>query len=347
MAKERKYIVEDYTVTRNTWYGPVELTVKSVRDSFPSSSRKGWPENFGFSPLTAARTLETISYSQNRRQSDGAVMGYSTTAVQYLEIPLTESNWIKQAAMNKAISEFSDMKANMAATFAERQSTIDMIANRSMQAFNSLRALKRGDLSKAIRILKGGRDPKSKKTAALQLEWAYGWAPLIGDLSTICSKEFPPNPEVFISESVSRPINYQHGNMRTEGKHRSTCSFIARLDSPLVASAEKLGLINPALVAWELVPFSFIVDWFVPIGTYLDSLTTFSGYTIKDKCLSENKFLLQTNIDRSEGYGRTRILEERLRSVSFDLQFSPYFKNPLSIAHAQNALSLIRVLRKD
>lgn len=346
MAKERKYFVEDYTVTKDTWYGPVKLTTKRLRDSFPSSSRKGWPDNFGFSPLTATRTLELISYKESRRSSGGAIMGYSTTPEQYLDIPLQESEAIKRAAMNKSISEFSDMKVNMAATFAERQRTIDMIANRSMQAYYSLRALKRGDLSKAIRIINGGREPLSKKAAALHLEWAYGWAPLVGDISTICSKELPPNPEVLISESVTRRINYNYSDMKTEGTHRSTCSFIARLDSPLVASAEKLGLINPALVAWELVPFSFVVDWFLPIGNYLDSLTTFSGYTIMDKCLAESQFLYQTNI-HPEGFGRTKIKRVLYRSTRFDLNYRPIFKNPLSIAHAENALALIRVLRKD
>lgn len=346
MAKIRKNIVEDFTVTKNTWYGPVKLTVKKVRDSFPSSKRTGWPENYGFSPLTAARAVELISYNENRRLSDGAIMGYSTTADQYLEIPSRESDMIKRAAMNKAISEFSDMKANMAAAFAERQSTIDMIANRSMQAYLSLRALKRGNLRKAIRIINGGREPRSKKAAALHLEWAYGWAPLMGDIYTICNKEFPPKPEVMISETITRRVNLKRGNMATEGTHRSTCSFIARLDMPFVASAEKLGLINPTLIAWEIVPFSFVVDWFYPIGSYLDSLTTFAGYTVRDKCLSENQFLYQTNITPA-GYGRTKILKVRLRQTSFELNYRPLIKNPLSIAHAANALALIRVLRKD
>jgi hypothetical protein len=33
-----------------------------------------------------------------------------------------------------------------------------------------------------------------------------------------------------------------------------------------------LGLTDPLSVAWELIPYSFVVDWFVPIGTYLDNL---------------------------------------------------------------------------
>lgn len=34
----------------------------------------------------------------------------------------------------------------------------------------------------------------------------------------------------------------------------------------------RFGLTNPALVAWELVPFSFVADWFLPIGSYLNQL---------------------------------------------------------------------------
>lgn len=32
-----------------------------------------------------------------------------------------------------------------------------------------------------------------------------------------------------------------------------------------------LGLQDPELVAWELVPFSFVCDWFIPIGNYLQA----------------------------------------------------------------------------
>jgi hypothetical protein len=34
----------------------------------------------------------------------------------------------------------------------------------------------------------------------------------------------------------------------------------------------RLGLLNPAEVIWELVPFSFVADWFLPIGDYLSAL---------------------------------------------------------------------------
>lgn len=40
---------------------------------------------------------------------------------------------------------------------------------------------------------------------------------------------------------------------------------------------EQLGLLNPAVLLWELVPFSFIVDWFANVGAFLASFSDFVG----------------------------------------------------------------------
>lgn len=44
----------------------------------------------------------------------------------------------------------------------------------------------------------------------------------------------------------------------------------------------QLGLINPVSVAWEVVPLSFILNWFYPIGQFLSSATDFAGLSVKD-----------------------------------------------------------------
>jgi hypothetical protein len=46
-----------------------------------------------------------------------------------------------------------------------------------------------------------------------------------------------------------------------------------------------MGLENPLAVAWEVVPFSFVLDWWIPVGNILQAysdargLSFGSGYT--------------------------------------------------------------------
>jgi hypothetical protein len=52
------------------------------------------------------------------------------------------------------------------------------------------------------------------------------------------------------------------------------------LSNSNLALAEQLGLANPASIAWELVPFSFVVDWFTNYGSVIGGLSSWAGYTI-------------------------------------------------------------------
>lgn len=53
-------------------------------------------------------------------------------------------------------------------------------------------------------------------------------------------------------------------------------------DDLLQAACSALGLMNPAKIVWNAIPFSFVVDWFVNIGNFLDlaEVQPFTG-TIK------------------------------------------------------------------
>ena len=39
----------------------------------------------------------------------------------------------------------------------------------------------------------------------------------------------------------------------------------------------QLGIDNPLEVVWELIPLSFVADWFIPVGEFLRSLTATNG----------------------------------------------------------------------
>jgi hypothetical protein len=53
------------------------------------------------------------------------------------------------------------------------------------------------------------------------------------------------------------------------------------VSNPNLYLANKLGFVNPGVIAWELVPFSFVIDWFVPVGNFLSQWTDFVGLTLQ------------------------------------------------------------------
>lgn len=326
--------------TKNRWQQVVTYRESS---SFPSSNSLGWPNHQNMHSLTATKEKEWITYK--KVYLGVKLSGITTTADQYLRPNANDRRRVEAEAMNKAMAKFMSGKQQLGADFGERQKSIDMIAKRAVQAYNVLIHLKRGNLYKAVKVLKGGKKPLSKKAAELRLEFAYGWKPLVGSIYDIAQKDFPPQPEMYISEAVKRPVYEVSGNMETSGYIRAVYSMLVSMTSPVLASAEKLGLTNPASIAWELVPFSFVVDWFIPISTYIQNITAFSGFIVQDKCLSYKEELYQSNIHK-DGYGRTRIVTTRIRSTHIQPGYRAFPKNPLSITHAMNALALIRVLRK-
>ena len=53
----------------------------------------------------------------------------------------------------------------------------------------------------------------------------------------------------------------------------------------------QLGFDNPALIAYELMPYSFVVDWFYNIGDYLQSQTALAGLSLDYVSITKTRYL--------------------------------------------------------
>lgn len=203
----------------------------------------------------------------------------------------TDSGWDANddiALIGKLRERIAGSDFNMGVALGEGREALTMISNSATRIFRALRAVKRGHISLAIEVL-GVKDlrkaaPLKRKTAAQNwLELQYGWLPLLKDVhgaSQFLAKqlEFP----LIQSYRVRKVKPYTYGGWpytRTDvaayGFHRK--QIIARLTEANVAKLA--GLTDPASVAWELLPFSFIADWFIPIGNYLAARSLASALT--------------------------------------------------------------------
>lgn len=134
-----------------------------------------------------------------------------------------------------------------------------------------------------------GRDPAAAVSGAW-LEYQYGWKPFckdIYDAFTLLS-DLQDKNDFNISSVRTRlrkeQIDVLDGGTRLMsladlligGKAVTTWelsgSAVWRFKVKDLNTLGKLGLTNPLSAAWNLATLSFVVDWFIPIGDYLDAL---------------------------------------------------------------------------
>lgn len=120
----------------------------------------------------------------------------------------------------------------------------------------------------------------------LWLAFHFGVEPLIKDLFDLLERLEQPAEAKVIYAYRKKTITYNETSYGTTYAERyklgvRIAAHVTRVDERTALMSD-LGLINPASIAWELVPFSFVVDWFYPVGQYISSMSDLLGYKFQD-----------------------------------------------------------------
>lgn len=115
------------------------------------------------------------------------------------------------------------------------------------------------------------------------LQWTYGWKPLISDIYNVADEAVRKvqTSTIVRSSATQRYDNTHARNFPISGFDKGryvrrggqSVRFKCRFAIPEKDfSVERWTSLNPVSIAWELLPYSFVVDWFVDIGSTLRTL---------------------------------------------------------------------------
>jgi len=287
----------------------------------------------------------------------------------YKDPVLEEEAWLK--VDNRLADSVNKMHVNVAQMFAERKQTVGLIVNSVGRIVEVARAIKKADFKAftqavsldvmtrhgkpisdvASSFARVTRTAPEKRLANHWLEYTFGWTPFVQDiygsaellashaLGELYHERAFASAKGRKSRLVYQDIYGQFKLMNEEIKVRKVVNY--RLDSYARAALSSTGMNNPALLAWELLPYSFVVDWFLPVSNYLKKLYVYDGFEFVSGTKSTiwNATLFKsynsnwsdlTNTRHSSGYASFEEFHyTRTLISSFPKNTLPSFRNPL------------------
>lgn len=181
----------------------------------------------------------------------------------------------------RAVMDGTDFDAGISG--AELGRATDTLAERVRQLWWALRQARRGKFKDALDLLgynsydlfrKSRRDPAEKQRITdLWLEFQFGLRPLVNDIYNLSETitHFSKQRGKRVVVKIKKSGNYVGASRydSDEGTGYTVHKITAYLKRDASTLPERMGLTNPAGILWEALPWSFVIDWALPIGDWI------------------------------------------------------------------------------
>jgi len=211
-------------------------------------------------------------------------------------IPLISSpdiNDLVKEVTTKVLGDRGNSDNNLFESVAEYRQAIDLLTHPTKQIFKVLSDPKKSFASKAAR-----------STADAWSIYRWGIRPMVNDIEGILEglkkqvgeRRFTTRASQTIRRVTASSVQGTYGIARVTINQITTDEVTVRartLDEGTFSVANNIGFSAKGLTSlpWELVPYSFVADWFVNVGDFIRSLTPVPGL----KCLDDSLTILRVN----------------------------------------------------
>lgn len=274
-------------------------------------------------------------------------------------------------------------------TIAELQKTVGTVSSVAGGIADAVMSAGKGKPSQAILNLLIGRQsrdrrksppkrppsaPEATKTVSQKwLEVRYGWAPMLYDLEGTLAALRAVHQKRYTARGFAR----DSGTKVTSGQFTLDAAFahvvqtqveeqyeynarayVLYTVNPAFLQANKLGALSPLTTAWELVPFSFVVDWFVGVGDWLDAITPRIGVIylaqgmVIESTYNKKVSIIGTtsgsgsSISGAVGLNTNYTTRKKSREIGLALPTLPLINVKLDVKRALDAIALLATAKR-
>lgn len=275
--------------------------------------------------------------------------------------PEWDTNLLHQC-QTEALVKLGDRKVDLGTALAESVQTFKLVAGSAEALFRSMIDFKRGhwDRIPSHLGLDGHGNSPSKKFADEFLKWKFGVVPIISDIYggvELLKQKLVPAQIIHAKKIIRDDKDYKeysNSGCVGSGSHKSnyTVKIWGRLSEASLRFANQANLTDPLTVAWEIVPWSFVIDWAIPVGNVLEGAKASAGL---DFVAAYRSLYIEGRADweiRSSPdwtVNKQCKIEHDYFSYKREVYPTwpsavPYVTNPFKIGRAETALALLRQL---
>lgn len=325
--------------------------------------------NYGFSNVESVKgssvcTLYPNSARPTTISRDGPWFGATEGPFNSLIVPSFNANTYNSALsrLNEKVRGTLDL-------------SIDLIQSRqTFKMFGLIGKAERLAMYEWDKYKKSRNRRITKDVADAWLEVTYGWKPLLSSIygvadqllnKTMSSASVVKTSFRDLASPISRKASFSIGdyqcsvpsvfNQTSEYRCQIGMSFLTREGGP---SSSKWTSLNPISIGYELMPYSFVLDWFYDVGSYLRNAETalafrndFQGGYVSEMVITKADFVAAGagwRPDRSATYSASlkgkfeEVVFRRQLLQSYPFPRTPSFKADLGSSRLLSAAALLR-----
>lgn len=266
---------------------------------------------------------------------------------------------LRNRVRTEALANFASDDLSLSSTFAEFGETVGYLAAKAENLFGAIKAIKSGNLKQLRKYINPRIKGRSIPTnvASRYLEYKYAVMPLVLEVQglmnvidgSLTESLVPEHAFTILGKSVVKVplVGTERTSLWTHVQNLEamyTCKLYATIDNVDMRLAAKAGLTNIPGGVWELVPFSFVIDWAIPVGTFLQACFATRGLKFHHGYESVRFTGAVASMHNSIDYGtcmsNVRAFE-RVRLTSFPAPML-YYKSPVKSGNIASALALFQ-----